>query len=150
MRSRFVGRVALALALPLAAAGCGGDEGGPGDEKARYIDQSDAICRDLFQKVSGLTARDRETAERASQEWTGAAESLKALPQPEESVELARQFVTDVENISMSYVAAARALELNNQDKANKAFEDVAMIKTRSAKVADDYGYRECTRIDQS
>ena len=149
MRSRFVGRVALALALPLVAAGCGGDEGGPGEEKARYIDQSDAICSQTLQDISGLTGRDQQTAERLSQQWTEAGEQLRALPRPEEDFEVATRFVVDVENLAMSYTAAARALELNDQDKANQAFEEATMVKQRAAETAVEYGYEECVRIDE-
>ena len=149
MRSRLVGGVALALILGALTA-CGGEEGGPGAEKQSYIEQSDAICRETFQETSGLTARDQQTAERAAEVWGRATERLKPLPVPEESVELARQFVIDVENLSMTYTAAARALALNDQQKANRAFEDAAMIKGRAAETADEYGYQECVRIGQA
>ena len=150
MRSRFVGRVAVLMVLAGFLAACTGDEGGAGAEKVRYIQESDAICRETFPKTSGLTARDTATAERAAQEWQSASDRLKAMPQPEESVELARQFVYDVENIHMSYVAAARALALNDQAKAERAYNDIAMLKKRAAESADEYGYGDCAAIEQA
>ncbi len=148
MRSRLVGGLALAVVLAALSA-CGGEEE-PGAEKQRYIEQSDAICRETFAKTSGLTARDQQTAERASQEWTGAHDRLNALPVPGEDFETARQFVIDVNNLAMSYTAAARALAFNQQDTANAAFSDVDMIKRRAAERAEDYGYADCTGIAQA
>ncbi len=150
MRSRFVGRLAAGVALIALLAACSGEEGGPGAEKARYIEQSDAICRETFPKTSGLTARDQATAEKAAEEWLAASDRLKAMPQPAESVELSRQFVYDVENIHMSYVAAARALALNDQAKAERAYNDIAMLKERAAESADEYGYGDCAGIEQA
>jgi hypothetical protein len=149
VRSRLVGGVALALVLA-AVAGCGGDGDDPGAAKQQYIEQSDAICRETFQKTSGLTARDQQTADRASQEWASAFDRLNAIPIPGETEDLAKQFVTDVNNLAMSYTAAARALELNQQDKANEAFAEADMIKRRAAERADDYGYVDCREISQA
>ena len=150
MRSRFVGRVAVLMVLAGFLVACNGAEGGPGAEKVRYIEQSDAICRETFPKTSGLTARDQATAEKAAEEWLAASDRLKAMPQPAESVELARQFVYDVENIHMSYVAAARALALNDQAKAERAYNDITMLKNRAAETADEYGYEDCAGIEQA
>lgn len=147
MRSRFVGRMAAGVALTALLVACSGDEGGPGAEKVRYIEQSDAICRDLFPRTSGLTARDQATAEKASEEWGAASEKLKALTIPDESFEIARQFVTRVENISLSYVAAARNLAVNDQAGAAKAFDDAATLKRQAAENADEYGYQDCRAI---
>ncbi len=147
VRSRLVGGLALAAVLGALTA-CGGEEE-PGAEKQRYIEQSDAICAQTFQDISGLTGRDQQTAERLGQEWTEAGEQLRALPRPGEDFETATQFVVDVENLAMSYTAAARALALNEQDDANRAFEDATMIKQRAAETAEDYGYEECVRIDE-
>jgi hypothetical protein len=150
VRSRLVGGLALAVVLA-GLAGCGGGDGDePGAEKQRYIEQSDAICRETFSKTEGLTARDQQTAERASQEWSGAYDRLNALPVPGEDFETARQFVTDVNNLAMSYTAAARALGLNQQDKANEAFADVDMIKRRASERAQDFGYFDCAGIAQA
>lgn len=149
MRSRF--GVGLALALALAGlAGCGGGDDEPGAEKQRYIEQSDTICRETFAKTEALTARDQQTAERASQEWAAAYDKLNALPVPGEDFEKARQFVTDIDNLAMSYTAAARALALNQPDKANEAFADVDMIKRRAAERAQDYEYFDCAAISQA
>ncbi len=143
MRSRLVGGLALAVLL----AGCGDGADEPGGEKARYIEQSDAICAETFQATSGATGRDQEAAERQAEAWTSAAEQLRALPRPGEDFETATQFVVDAENLAMSYTAAARALEANDQDRANRAFDDVDMVRNRAAQTAEDYGYRECARI---
>ncbi len=147
MRSGFVGRLATGFALVALLAACSGDEGGPGGEKLRYIEKSDAICRETFPKTSGLTARDQATAEKADEEWGAASDKLKALTVPGESVDLARQFVTRVENISLSYRAAARALALNDQAKATKGFDDVATLKKQAADGAKEYGYKDCRLI---
>ena len=149
MRSRFVGGLALVLALG-GLAGCGGGADEPGAEKQRYIQQSDTICRETFAKTEALTARDQQTAEKASAEWAAAYDKLNALPVPGEDFEQARQFVIDVNNLAMSYTAAARALGLNDQEKANRAFNDVDMIKGRAAERADDYGYFDCAGIAQA
>ncbi len=148
MRSRLVGGLALAVVLAALSA-CGGEEE-PGAEKQRYIEQSDAICRETFARTEGLTARDQQTAERAAQEWSGAYDRLNALPVPGEDFETARQFVTDVNNLAMSYTAAARALAFNDQEKANRAFNDVDMIKRRAAERAQDYEYFDCAAIAQA
>ncbi len=148
MRSRLVGGLALAVALAALTA-CGGEEQEAGGEKQRYIEQSDAICRQAFQDVSALTGRDRETADRVGQRLAQAGEQLRALPVPGEDLETATQFVVDVENLAMSYTAAARALVLNDQDKANRAFEDAQMVKRRAASTAQEYGYEECARIGE-
>ncbi len=149
VRSRLVGGLTLAVVLA-ALAGCGGDGNEPGAAKAAYIKASDAICRETFQNTRSLTGRDQQTAEKASEEWSKAYDRLNAIPIPGETEDLAKQFVTDINNLSMSYTAAARALALNQQDKANRAFDDVTAIKTRSARVANDYGYEDCAGINQS
>ena len=142
MRSRLVGGLALAVVL----AACGGEEE-PGAEKQRYIEQSDAICAETFEKTSGATGRDQQAAEQQAEEWSAAAEQLRALPRPGEDFETATRFVVDAENLAMSYTAAARALALNDQEKANQAFDDVDMVKRRAAETAEEYGYRDCARI---
>ena len=147
VRSRLVGVLAVAVVLGALAA-CGGQQE-PGAEKQRYIEQSDAICSQTFQDISGLTGRDQQTAERLSGQWTEAAEQLRALPRPDENFEVATRFVVDVENLAMSYTAAARALALNDQEKANQAFDEVTLVKQRAAETAEDYGYEECVRIDE-
>jgi hypothetical protein len=140
--------VAAALLLPAMLAGCGGG-GAPGAEKARYIVQSDAICGEVFaQAAAAGTAHDKATADKLADVWGRGSDRLKAMEPPSESVELARQFVTDVENIGLSYVAASRALELNDQAKAERDFNDVSMIKSRAAKTAKDYGYKVCRQIN--
>ncbi len=148
MRSRLVGGLALAVVLAALTA-CGGEEE-PGAEKQRYIEQSDAICRQTFEDTSGVTGRDQQAAEKLSQEWAEAAEQLRALPRPGEDFETATQFVVDVENLSMSYTAAARALVLNDQEKADRAFDDVTMIRQRAANTAEEYGYVDCAQIRQA
>jgi sugar/nucleoside kinase (ribokinase family) len=148
VRSRFVGGLVAVLAVG-GLVGCGGDDE-PGAEKQRYIEQSDTICRETFAKTEALTARDQQTAERASAEWAAAYDKLNALPVPGEDFEQARQFVTDVNNLAMSYTAAARALGLNDQEKANRAFNDVDMIKRRAAERAEDYEYFDCAGIAQA
>jgi hypothetical protein len=136
------------MLFPVLLVACGGG-GTPGAEKQRYIEQSDAICRDTFaQAASTGDAHDEQTAQKQADLWTAAADKLKALPRPSESVELASQFVTDVENIGLSYLAAARALDLKDTAKAEKGFNDVRMIKEREAKTAKAYGYVDCSRIN--
>ena len=148
-RSRWAGGVAAALLVPAVLAGCGGG-GAPGAEKARYIVQSDAICGEIFAQAGAAgTAHDKATADKLTDVWSKGSDRLKGLGQPPaESVELARQFVTDVENIGLSYVAASRALDLNDQAKAERDFNDVSMIKTRAAKTAKAYGYKVCRQIN--
>lgn len=149
MRSRLVGGLTLAVVLA-GLAGCGGDGDEPGAAKQAYIEASDVVCRETFDKTSSLTGRDQQTAEKASEEWSKAYDRLNSIPIPGETEDLAKQFVTDINNLSMSYTAAARALALNQQDKANKAFDDVTTIKARSARVANDYGYEDCAGINES
>ena len=148
VKSRLVGCTAAAILLPVVLVACGGG-GKPGAEKQRYIEQSDPICRDTFAQSASIgDAHDQQTAQKQADLWMGAADKLKALPRPSESVELASQFVTDVENIGLSYLAASRALSLKDQAKAEKAFGDVSMIKQREAKTAKEYGYTDCARIN--
>ncbi len=149
MRSRLAGGLAVAVLIPALLAGCGENQEKPGAEKERYIQQSDPICRQTFDAAASAgTGRDKATAERLADVWRDGADKLKALPVPAESEEQARQFVTDVENISLSYTAAARALDLNDSAKADRAFGDVEMIKRRAADTADEYGYDVCNQIN--
>ena len=149
VRSRLAGGVAAVALVPALLAGCGGDEK-PGAEKARYIEQSDAICRDTFSQASGIGAgRDQQTAEKGAQVWGSAAEKLKAIPVPRESLEQAQQFTTDVENLSLAYTQAARSAALNDQADVDEAYRDVDLIKNRAAETADEYGYEVCKNINQ-
>jgi len=137
-----------AVLVPAVLAGCSSTEK-PGAAKARYITESDAICRDFIaQAASAGTAKDQATAEKLAGIYQGGADKLKALTKPTESVELASQFVTDVENLSLGYTAAARALALKDQAKADRYFKEVDDIKKRDAATAKAYGYNECTRIN--
>ncbi len=148
MRSRLAGGVAAALFIPALLGACGGGEEKPGAEKARYIEQSDAICRDTFSQAAGIGGgRDQATAQRAADVWGAGAEKLKALPIPRESEEQARQFVTDVENLSLAYTQAARSAALNDQADVDEAYRDVDLIKRRAAETADEYGYDVCKNI---
>ncbi len=149
MRARLAGGVAAVVLVPALLAGCGGaDE--PGAEKQRYIDQSDAICTETLSQAGGVgTGRDQQTAQRAAEIWSSASERLKALPVPAESEEQARQFVTDVENLSLAYTQAARSAEINDQADVDEAFRDVDFIKRRAAEVADEYGYEVCNQINR-
>ena len=147
MRSRLAGGVAAVVLVPALLAGCGGEEK-PGAEKQSYIEQSDAICRETFAEANGIgTGRDQQTAQRLADVWAPAAEQLKALPVPRESLELAEQFTTDVENLSLTYVHAARSAELNDQADVDEAYRDVDLIKRRAAETADEYGYEVCNQI---
>jgi hypothetical protein len=151
VRSRLAGGVAALVLVPALLAGCGGDgDEEPGAEKQRYIEQSDAVCRKTFAEANGIgTGRDQQTAQRLADVWAPAAEELKALPVPRESLELAEQFTTDVENLSLTYVHAARSAELNDQADVDEAFRDVDLIKDRAAETADEYGYEVCSQIGQ-
>ncbi len=147
MRARLAGGVAAAVLVPALLAGCSSDEK-PGAEKERYIEQSDAICRDTFSQAAGVgSGRDQATAQKAADIWAAGAAKLKALRIPKESEEQASQFVTDFENLSLSYVQAARSAELNDQADVDEAYRDVDMIKRRAAKTADEYGYDVCKNI---
>ena len=148
MRSRLAGGVAAVVLVPALLAGCGGDEK-PGAEKARYIEQSDAICRDTFSQASGVgSGRDQQTAQRLADVWGAAAEKLSALPVPRESLEQAEQFTTDVENLSLAYTQAARSAALNDQADVDEAYRDVDLIKNRAAETAEEYDYEVCKNIN--
>ena len=152
MRSRLAAGIAAAALVPALLAGCGGGESEekPGSEKQRYIEQSDAICRDAFSQASGIgSGRDRASAQKGIDVWTAASDKLKPIPIPRESEELAKQFVTDVENLSLAYTQAERSAELNDQTDVDEAYRDVDMIKKRAAETADKYGYEVCKDIDR-
>ena len=148
MRSRLAGGVAAVVLVPALLAGCGGDEK-PGAEKQSYIEQSDAICRDTFAQAAGIgSGRDEATAQKGADIWGAASDKLKALPVPQESFELAQQFVTDVENLALSYTAAARANNVKNQARVDKSFTEITQIKERAAETADEFGYEVCQNIN--
>ena len=147
MRARLAGGVAAVVLVPALLAGCSSDEK-PGAEKARYIEQSDAICRDAFAQAAGIgSGRDEATAQKGADVWGAASDKLKALAVPRESEEQARQFVTDVENLSLAYTAAARGANVGNQGRVDKSFTEITDIKKRAAEVADEYGYEVCRNI---
>ena len=149
VRSRLAGGFAAVVLVPALLAGCGGDEK-PGAEKAQYIEQSDAICRDVISEAAGIgSGRDQQTGERGAQVWGQAAERLKALAVPRESLEQAQQFVTDVENLSLAYTQVARSAALNDQADVDEAFRDIDLIKNRAAETADEYGYEVCDQINR-
>lgn len=148
MRSRRL--LGMAVLIPVALVGCGSSsDGKPGGAKGAYIEQSDVICADVITKSNSIgNAKDQATAQQQADLWNDAFKQLDALQEPQESVELARQFVTDTDNLHMSYLAAAAALQFNDQTKANKAFSDVDTIRQRAAKTADEYGYTDCVGIN--
>jgi hypothetical protein len=147
VRSRLAGGVAAVVLVPALFAGCGGDEK-PGAEKARYIEQSDAICRDVLGQAAGVGAgRDQQTSERQAEVWRAASERLNAIPVPRESLEQAEQFTTDVENLSLAYTQAARSAALNDQADVDEAYRDVDLIKNRAAETAEEYGFEVCDQI---
>ncbi len=148
MRSRRLLVMAVLLPVSLALAACTSEEK-PGAAKATYIAQSDTICTDVFSKSASIgNAKDQATAEQQSALWADAFNRLDALQEPQESVELARQFVTITDNLAMSYTAAARAQAGGDQAKANKAYTDIDALKKQGAAVADEYGYEECVNIN--
>jgi len=139
----------VAVLIPLTVAGCSSGGGAPGGAKGTYITKSDAICADVFAKAKSLgNAQDQATAQKQSDLWQDANNRLKALPMPGESVELARQFVTDTENVSLSYTAVAEAYQFNDQARVTRYNNDIANIKKAAAKSAKEYGYRDCTTIN--
>jgi len=131
-------------------AGCGTGGGSkPGGAKAAYITRADVICKDVFAKSTGIgNGKDQATAQKQAELWQSANTRLKALPIPGESVEQARQFVTDTENLSLSYTAAGEALQFNDQARLTKYYNDIANIKKEAAKTAKEYGFVECTAIN--
>jgi len=134
--------------VAVVVAACGGG-GKPGAEKVRYITQSDAICTDVFAKAAAAgNGHDQATAQKQADLWQDAANRLGAMVPPSESVELARQFTTGVQNISFGYSAAAQALAVGDQARADKSFNEVAASKKQAASTAKDYGYNECTKIN--
>jgi hypothetical protein len=134
--------------VPALLAGCSSGDEKPGAEKARYIEQSDAICRDAFAQAAGIgSGHDEATAQKGADVWGAASGKLKALAVPRESEEQARQFVTDVENLSLAYTAAARGANVGNQGRVDKSFTEITDIKKRAAEVADEYGYKVCKNI---
>ncbi len=148
MKSRWI--PAVAVLIPLTVAGCSGGGGGaPGGAKGAYIKQSDVICTDVFAKAKSIgKGKDQETAQKQADLWQDANTRLKALPMPGESVELARQFVTDTENLSLAYTAAARSIAAGNQAKATTYFGQADTIKKEAAKTAKEYGYVDCRTIN--
>ena len=137
--------------VPALLAGCGDGDEEPGAEKQNYIEQSDAICRDTFAEAAGIgSGRDEATAQKGADIWGAAAEKLKALPVPRESIELAEQFTTDVENLSLAYTAAARGNNVNNQARVDKSFSEITLIKERAAETADEFGYEVCKNINET
>ncbi len=148
MKSGRLLGMAVLVPLAMAVTGCVSEEK-PGKAKAAYIEQSDAICADVIPKSESIgSTRDQATAQQQADLWLDANNRLKAIPAPQESVELARQFVTITDNLFMSYQAAARAFEANDQAKANKAYADIDDLKKRGAEAADEYGYNECVLIN--
>jgi hypothetical protein len=138
----------MAVLVPVLLAGCASSDK-PGAEKARYITQSDGICTDVFAKASAAgSGHDQATAQKLADVWQDGANRLRAIPEPKESVEQARQFTTSVENLSLGYTAAANALGVNDQARADKSFREVDQIKKDAADTAKEYGYKECRRIN--
>ena len=149
MRARLAGGVAAVVLVPALLVGCSSGDEEPGAEKQQYIEQSDAICRETFAQAAGIgTGRDEATAQKGADVWGPAAQKLKDLPQPKESIELAQQFVTDVENLSLAYTAAARGANVKNQGRVDKSFTEITEIKERAAETADEYGYEVCKNIN--
>ncbi len=147
MKSRWV--PAVAVLIPLAVAGCSSSSNNPGSAKGAYITQSDTICTDVFAKAkSAGNGKDEASAQKQADLWQDANARLKALNMPGESVELARQFVTDTENLSLAYTAAARSIAAGNQAKATTYFAQADTIKKEAAKTAKEYGYVDCTNIN--
>ncbi len=147
MKSRWIPAVAVVIPLSLAACSSGGSK--PGGAKAAYITRSDVICQDVFAKAKAAgSGTDEATAQKQADVWQDANTRLKALAIPGESVEQARQFVTDTENLSLAYTAAARSIAAGNQAKATTYFGQAATIKKEAAKTAKEYGYVECTTIN--
>jgi len=130
-------------------AGCSSGANKPGSTKAAYITQSDVVCKDVFAKAKAAgNGTDQATAEKLAAVWQDGNTRLKALSMAGESVEQARQFVTDTENLSLAYTAAARSIAAGNQAKATTYFGQAATIKKEAAKTAKEYGYVECTAIN--
>ncbi|MFN2608628.1 MAG: hypothetical protein ABR511_12180 [Acidimicrobiales bacterium] len=139
--------LAMAVLVPVLLASCGGKEK-PGAAKQKYIVQSDAICRDFLGQVSSAgSTQDQPTAQKLADVYQGWSDRLRGLQMPTESIEQARQFVTQVENIGLGYSAAFQALAVNDQARATKSFGEVATVKKQAAATAKEYGYTDCQRI---
>ncbi len=146
MKSRWIPTVAVLI--PLAVAGCSTSQN-PGGAKGAYITQSDAICTDVFAKAKSIgNGKDEATAKKQADLWRDANNRLKALNMPGESVELARQFVTDTEQLSLSYTAVAEAFQFNDQARITRYYDDIDTVKKNAAVAAKEYGYAECTAIN--
>ncbi len=147
MKSRWL--IAVAVLVPLVAVGCSTSKEKPGSAKAAYITQVDVVCKDVFAKSASIgNAQDQATAQKQAEVWRDAYSRIRAYPIPGESVELARQFLTDMDNLDMSYTAAANAYATGFPDKAARAFSDAKKTKEDAAKTAKEYGYKECTAIN--
>jgi len=138
----------VAVLIPLAVAGCSSSNK-PGGAKAAYITKADAVCKDVFAKATSIgNGKDQATAQKQADLWQEANTRLKAVPLPGESVEQARQFVTDTENLSLAYTAAANSIAAGFPPKAESYFTQAAQTKKDAAKVAKEYGFSECTAIN--
>lgn len=147
MKSRWL--PAVAVLVPLSLAGCGTGGGSkPGSAKAAYITKVDVICKDVFAKSASIgNGQDQATAQKQAELWQEANTRIKAIPIPGESVEQARTFVTDTDNLSMGYTAAANAIAAKT-GTVQRYFTDVANVKKDAAKTAKAYGFTECTAIN--
>jgi hypothetical protein len=140
---------AVAVLIPLALAGCSSSSNNPGSQKVAYITQVDVVCKDAIAKASAAgTAKDQATAQKLADVWQDANNRIKAMPTPGESVEQARIFVYDTDNLSMAYTAVARSLAAGDQAKATTYFGQIDALKTKAAQDAKNYGFTECTAIN--
>jgi len=128
-------------------AGCGTSKEKPGSSKAAYIDQVDVVCQEVIPKAKSMSAQDQATAQQQAALWQDAYNRIRAFPMPGESVEQARQFLTSLDNLDMSYTAAANAFTAGFPDRATRAFADAKTTKENAAKVAGEYGYSQCAFI---
>ncbi len=147
MKSRWF--PAVAVLVPLSVVGCGiGGGSKPGAAKAAYITQVDVVCKDVLAKSASIgNAQDQATAQKQADLWQEANNRIKAIPIPGESVEQARQFVIDTNNLSMGYTAAANAIAAGT-GTVSRYFADIANVKKAAAETADKYGFKECTAIN--
>ena len=143
---KFAAIVAL-TAVALSAASCGQDR----LTKAEYIEQADAICKDLNEETASLQQPQskeefEEFARHAVRKTKEAVSELRDLNPPREDEDLIRRWLEKTEQAVELLPEMQEALEENDLDRVNELGTQIQAAAGEVRRIAEEYGFKRCGR----
>lgn len=147
MRTRLGSVTAIGLAVVLAAAGCGGDEGEEPLTKSEYIKQGDAICSKGDAAIgSAAVALGAEGKQPPPEELARFTEEV-VVPTLQDQIDQLRKLPApegDEETVAAIYDKAQEGIDQIKEDPEMFASQEPPPALNEAGQLAGDYGFQEC------